>query len=216
MMYYEQGEEKFGVLNDFDLAAIMDVGDRSPKKQGFERTGTLPFMAIDLLDAPDGKMPRWFRHDLESCMWCLIWQSLEKIDKRWYSHDASEVSLIKIQMLSSFAVNLLKPEWKPYNLFLRHWIRTFASRREHRLDIAYPLETAKEKYEAWIATDKSTKNEDFMRPDSKGAKDLLAKSGLNRKVEALLDLGWIEVKVDGPPTAENGGTSGVKQGEESQ
>ena len=48
MMYYEQDGKKYGVLNDFDLAAIMAVGERTPKKQGFERTGTLPFMALDL------------------------------------------------------------------------------------------------------------------------------------------------------------------------
>ena len=93
-MYYEQGKDKIGVLNDFDLAAIMDVGDRSPKKQGFERTGTLPYMAIELLDSPDGKLPRWFRHDLESCMWCLVCQSLEKLGKRWYSHDVSDVLFV--------------------------------------------------------------------------------------------------------------------------
>ena len=55
MMYYEQNGKKYGVLNDFDLAAIMTVGERTPKKEGFERTGTLPFMAIDLLRYPDGR-----------------------------------------------------------------------------------------------------------------------------------------------------------------
>ena len=82
MMYYEENGELYGVLNDFDLAAEMDVGDRSPKRLSFERTGTLPFMALDLLELPDGRMSRWFRHDLESCMWCILLHSLrqERID----------------------------------------------------------------------------------------------------------------------------------------
>ena len=77
-MYYEENGELYGVLNDFDLAAIMAVG---------ERTGTLPFMAIDLLRYPNGHISRWFRHDLESCMWCLVWEALAKEREHWYSED---------------------------------------------------------------------------------------------------------------------------------
>ncbi|RXW15793.1 hypothetical protein EST38_g10061 [Candolleomyces aberdarensis] len=39
----------YGVVNDFDLAAIMTPGQQSPTRQGFERTGTKPFMAVLLL-----------------------------------------------------------------------------------------------------------------------------------------------------------------------
>lgn len=50
MMCKMVGKEWRGVLNDFDLAAIMKYGSRSPDKKGWERTGTLPFMALDLLE----------------------------------------------------------------------------------------------------------------------------------------------------------------------
>ncbi|SJL06577.1 uncharacterized protein ARMOST_09919 [Armillaria ostoyae] len=64
---------KKAILNDFDLAAVMKPGDISPQKKGFERTGTIPFMALELLDKADGEV-RWrYRHDLESFAWCLLW-----------------------------------------------------------------------------------------------------------------------------------------------
>ncbi|PBK63627.1 hypothetical protein ARMSODRAFT_962920 [Armillaria solidipes] len=64
---------KKAILNDFDLAPVMKPGDISPQKKGFERTGTIPFMALELLDKADGEV-RWrYRHDLESFAWCLLW-----------------------------------------------------------------------------------------------------------------------------------------------
>lgn len=64
-----------GILCDFDLATLRD----SSRKRGQERTGTVPFMAIDLLvrDYFDGKIQRLYRHDLESFVWVLIWASME-------------------------------------------------------------------------------------------------------------------------------------------
>jgi len=55
-----------GVLNDFDLARLDTPGIR-----GFDRTGTKPFLALDLLtaDAQDGKAERRYRYDLESFLW---------------------------------------------------------------------------------------------------------------------------------------------------
>ena len=47
MMYYEHDGKPVGVLNDFDLAAIMNVGKRTPPNQGLERTGTAQYMAVD-------------------------------------------------------------------------------------------------------------------------------------------------------------------------
>lgn len=62
-----------GVLNDFDLASVVDP--LRIVKTGFERTGTMPFMALDLLRGVgfEGKFPRHYRHDLESFCWVFIW-----------------------------------------------------------------------------------------------------------------------------------------------
>ena len=68
---------KYGVLNDFDLSSIMEPGDESPNRQGLERTGTLPFMAMQLLidEGFDGKVSRRYDHELESFSWVLVWVS---------------------------------------------------------------------------------------------------------------------------------------------
>ena len=65
----------YGIVNDFDLAAIMTPGQASPTKQGFERTGTKPFMALELLSG-EVVQRRW-AHDLESVIWCLVWYVIE-------------------------------------------------------------------------------------------------------------------------------------------
>ncbi|KAJ2921473.1 hypothetical protein H1R20_g15621, partial [Candolleomyces eurysporus] len=54
-------------------AAIMELGQEYPSRIGFERTGTKPFMAIDLLDGNDGTMKPLYLHDLEAMIWCTVW-----------------------------------------------------------------------------------------------------------------------------------------------
>ena len=66
-----------GVLNDFDLAKF--AGQKGAS--GTENTGTLPFMALDLL-SPDGlagKIPRLYRHEAESFAWSLIYLCISTI-----------------------------------------------------------------------------------------------------------------------------------------
>ncbi|KAF8881760.1 hypothetical protein BD779DRAFT_995636 [Infundibulicybe gibba] len=61
-----------GILNDFDLAQLRG---RLPPS-GTERTGTMPFMALDLLRGPatwHGHVEREYRHDAESFAWVLFW-----------------------------------------------------------------------------------------------------------------------------------------------
>ena len=72
-MYNE--DNKHGVLNDFDLSTIMKPGSPLPNRQGLERTGTLPFMATELLEDEgfEGKIPRRYCHELESFTWVLVW-----------------------------------------------------------------------------------------------------------------------------------------------
>jgi hypothetical protein len=66
-MLRQEGDKAYGVLNEFDLAVDADVKSASSK----QRTGTRPFMAIDLLwDHPSVHM---YRHDLESMFYVLVW-----------------------------------------------------------------------------------------------------------------------------------------------
>ena len=66
-----------GVLNDFDLASIMERGATSPPRIGFRRTGTPLFMSVELLsdEALGAGVPRLYRHDLESFAWVLLYAS---------------------------------------------------------------------------------------------------------------------------------------------
>lgn len=61
-----------GVLNDLDLARM---GGPSRKPSAKDNTGTMPFLALDLLNeaAFDGGVQRRYRHDAESFAWCLIY-----------------------------------------------------------------------------------------------------------------------------------------------
>ena len=63
-------ERKVGVLNDFDLARFADQDGAS----GQDNTGTLPFMALDLLseEGLHGEIPRRYRHEAESFAWSII------------------------------------------------------------------------------------------------------------------------------------------------
>ncbi|KAJ7628509.1 hypothetical protein FB45DRAFT_1059256 [Roridomyces roridus] len=62
-----------GIIIDFDYALIMDPNASTHKVAIGHRTGTLPFMAIDVL-IHGGKLPKHEpRHDLESMLYVLIW-----------------------------------------------------------------------------------------------------------------------------------------------
>ncbi|OAX34638.1 hypothetical protein K503DRAFT_785624 [Rhizopogon vinicolor AM-OR11-026] len=73
LMFYETSSGVIiGVLNDYDLSSAGDT------PTGNERTGTLPFMAMELLTkaALEGKVEHLYRHDAESFIWVLTWVCL--------------------------------------------------------------------------------------------------------------------------------------------
>lgn len=63
---------KVGVLNDFDLTNIPGEDSR-----GGRRTGTIAFMALQLIDRFRENPRRFYRHDVESLIWVLIWICLD-------------------------------------------------------------------------------------------------------------------------------------------
>ncbi|KAG2745711.1 hypothetical protein P692DRAFT_20740747, partial [Suillus brevipes Sb2] len=74
LMWYWKDGKRIGVLNDYDLSSLAD----EPGPRGNERTGTVPFMALDLLTEKGqrGEVKHLYRHDLESFMWCFAWVSM--------------------------------------------------------------------------------------------------------------------------------------------
>ncbi|KIK33251.1 hypothetical protein CY34DRAFT_29547, partial [Suillus luteus UH-Slu-Lm8-n1] len=73
-MWYKKDGKLIGVLNDYDLSSL--ATESGPR--GYERTGTVPFMAVDLLTkrGQRGEVKHLYRHDLESFIWCFAWISL--------------------------------------------------------------------------------------------------------------------------------------------
>jgi serine/threonine protein kinase len=67
MMFRKKDGKIFGVLNDFDLALFRTNTTQSSK----DRTGTKPFMAIDLLGNPTDV--HRYRHDLESLFYVIVY-----------------------------------------------------------------------------------------------------------------------------------------------
>ncbi|KAI6158190.1 hypothetical protein BKA82DRAFT_131896 [Pisolithus tinctorius] len=78
LMYYRVDGKVMGVLNDYDLSSLTT----SANSLGNEPTGTIPFMAIDLLkkDGQDGRVEHLYRHDMESLIYVFIWISLQYKD----------------------------------------------------------------------------------------------------------------------------------------
>ncbi|KAG1865761.1 hypothetical protein C8R48DRAFT_705930, partial [Suillus tomentosus] len=103
LMVYRLRGQFIGVLNDYDLSSFKCDGPR-----GLERTGTLPFMAADLLtpDAMAGKVEHVYAHDAESLIWVLTWVCLRyelrknRPLEEWLKVDASLCQARKAQFWS--------------------------------------------------------------------------------------------------------------------
>ncbi|KAG6834095.1 hypothetical protein H0H93_011978 [Arthromyces matolae] len=89
-----------GVLNDWDMASRVDKNGENEVTNAAHRTGTIPFMARDLL--VDGTPPpHLYRHDLESFFYILVWAAVNyhfgddearKIDLTTTGWDASTLA----------------------------------------------------------------------------------------------------------------------------
>ena len=66
-MYYREGDSVVGVLDDWDLATDLS----SLATPNTDPTGTLPFMALQLLLGE--RVDHMFRHDAESFIWLFLW-----------------------------------------------------------------------------------------------------------------------------------------------
>jgi hypothetical protein len=124
---------KCGVLNDWDLSCMNSEGNQG--HAGGERTGTIPFMAIDLLydDYWQGKVARLYRHDLKGLIWVLPWVFLQfdgpkrknrKLEA-WSTGDACRMK--KLGLLDKCALNDDTAEsWKAEEKFaavMLNWLR---------------------------------------------------------------------------------------------
>ena len=91
----------------------MTPGQACPTKQGFERTGTKPFMALELLRASVGQVvQRRWAHDLESVIWCLVWYVIEgRPPGNWRLGTYQQVGAAKAEWIRYEAVAEKLPDY---------------------------------------------------------------------------------------------------------
>jgi len=115
-----EDDNVYAVLNDLDLAVNANVKSTSSK----HRTGTKPFMAIDLIH-PDPTI-HIYRHDLELIFYVLVW-----ITSRF--HDGQEIAdpplqewadnddLLLVEKKRSFFLSMPPRQTKQFESFGR-WV----------------------------------------------------------------------------------------------
>jgi hypothetical protein len=145
-LMYDKVNGDRGVLNDYDLAHIRG----RPRPSGTERTGIIPFMALDLLteEAWDGKVARLYRHDCESFAWVLLWiccryDNGEEIPNpplsRLMVHDHEQCFLEKHTILSKLVDIEATPSYKKFWKASQKLISVIVSQRMQR-EVAKLLE----------------------------------------------------------------------------
>ena len=113
-------ETNHGVLNDWDLSHY--PGFPNSLQPHGERTGTVPFMAVDLLNDNNwkGKQPRLYRHDLEGLIWILPWVFLQYEDSTfkirklnsWSTGNYHQCKSAKSEMLESPGLQIPMDSWR--------------------------------------------------------------------------------------------------------
>ncbi|KAF5381483.1 hypothetical protein D9757_008133 [Collybiopsis confluens] len=130
IMYRREGDNVYGVLNDFDLSSFRTRMDEGPTSK--HRTGTKPFMAYDLLDTAWDKVPR-YRHDLESLFYIILILSCHYSDpttqasslpfKAWFDQTDDLIATQKYRYLgSAFPKPLVQTYFETFHPWL-HDIR---------------------------------------------------------------------------------------------
>ena len=131
-MFNIQDDKAVGIVNDWDMATRLNSANQVPRSSAHHRTGTLPFMAVDLLrPSPPGHC---YRHDLESFFYVLLWAAVSydlkencyveparSLFGKWLSDDMEDVFLFKTSLFSQWreVMGLVREEWEPIKPWLR-------------------------------------------------------------------------------------------------
>lgn len=129
-----------GVLIDFDHAAVMEPGENSPDV-GRDRIGTRPFIALDIGKDPSKRVPRVFRHDLESTLWCMLWYC--QTQPQWLEGSFQEIRGAKQEWVQEVDSDIIPDNirlgcedlWHPVTCALYDWTQAdYAARKEPKTD----------------------------------------------------------------------------------
>ncbi len=118
---YDKLNENRGILNDYDLAHLAE----RDRPSGFGRTGTMPFMALDLHsdEAWKGEVERRYRHHCESFAWVLLWiccryDKGEEIPdpplRKWITDDHNDCHDAKLGVITRLNKTAPTPSYKEY------------------------------------------------------------------------------------------------------
>lgn len=183
-----------GILNDFDLAGFMKPGVRNPEKRGWERTGSIAFMAMDLLKNPDGKQKRWYWYDLESFIWCLLWVMMKKPPLSWLDDGFDVVYKQKCGLCSNVFDEEIKfkSEWSFSAEYICNWIQSLSesttarNRKVFRAVFGKDISLGKNEIEIYDSQDEGTQDPVHIRQVLNSAKEM---DGV-AELQALDDTSW--------------------------
>ncbi|TFY56161.1 hypothetical protein EVG20_g9035 [Dentipellis fragilis] len=134
MFNRDKRDQAYGILNDWDLCEEVDTDPKNHTATSRHRTGTLPFMAMELLS--DKPPIHRYRHDLESFFWILIWAvyhfELNGKERRpndlvnsWMQGTWKEMALAKRDFLAGgdeIVSDLLSKTTLAFRPLIRTWI----------------------------------------------------------------------------------------------
>lgn len=146
-----------GILNDWDNAAYPHTDDSPGKASARHRTGTLPFMARDLLS--NNPMNHLYGHDLESFFYILIWCCINydfttgeviihhSMNSWRKGNDHDDLNSTKTALFSNIKkwkelCSDVRPCWKP---LVSSWLTDIRDLLENSQHKANQMETAKMK-----------------------------------------------------------------------
>ena len=109
----ERALESRGILNDFDMA--MEITEGVPHStNAHHRTGTLPFMARELLGVTHPE--HLYRHDLESFYYILVWAAMQYVFKK--REISKKVRKVLLPWISTVTAKSAKAELYSGDYFL--------------------------------------------------------------------------------------------------
>ena len=79
IMYYTVGNHYYGILNDYDLAIINPSDPTTRRPTSLHRTGTAPFMSMDLLagtSTDETSVVHTYAHEMESFFYVFLFLML--------------------------------------------------------------------------------------------------------------------------------------------
>ncbi|KZV64384.1 hypothetical protein PENSPDRAFT_171112 [Peniophora sp. CONT] len=96
--------EPLGILVDWDVAPRKDTHQ-------INRSGTIPFMALDFLRSPDKHIEHLYQHDLEAMFWVLVWACYPKGTFRDWDYHNCYLEMLTFSDWDTSKVMIMTEKW---------------------------------------------------------------------------------------------------------